>query len=207
MKVSWKINMIISAAATVAAFLAADRMLGYKWWVDTIIALILGGIVNQFILEDKKEDNEIEVVPGLTRKELKDILAAGRSWQEKFSVKARELETGHGKTAGEIREIADVVVILFKNFETDPRDLTTTDAHRLIHDHLPRAFRFVDAYARLATAGRLTGNEQEKLLAMEAKIKTIRDSFSRHLEGFRNNDFTSLEVEGETLETIYKLDI
>jgi len=62
-------------------------------------------------------------------------------------------------------------------------------------------------YAGLALAERLTDNEQAKLADMENKVSTIQESFSRHLEAFRNNDFTQLQVEGQSMETIYNLDI
>jgi 5-bromo-4-chloroindolyl phosphate hydrolysis protein len=207
MQVSWKINMLITAGVTVLAFLAADRFLDLRLWVDTLIALVFGGIVNQFFLHDRKEDSEVEVVPGLTRKELNLLLASGQDWTAKFSRLAQELQKGHRKTAGEIQEIADMVAALFRNFETDPKDLLTPGARRLVNDHLPRAHRFVDAYARLAVSGRLTQGESVKLAAMESKIATIRESLVKHLEGFRNSDFDALKIEGETLETIYRLDI
>ncbi|THB81460.1 MAG: hypothetical protein D3926_01860 [Desulfobacteraceae bacterium] len=207
MKVSWKLNMIISAAVTVGAFLAADRLLEFKWWVDTIIALVFGGIVNQLILQDKKEDHEIEMVPGLTRQEFKESMAIGKDWTRKMDRLAKSLEKSHARIAVDLHDISDMVATLFKNFETDPKDLVTTDARRLINDHLPRAHRFIEAYVTLRQAQRLSDNEQEKLTAMEDKITTIKESFAKHLEGFRNNDFTALAIEGETMETIYNLDI
>ncbi len=207
MQVNWKVNMVISALVTVGVYLLAESILDFKWWVDAMIGLFFGGIVNQLILRDKKEDHEIEVVPGLTKKELKDALVKGRDWNRQIHGLAGGLDKTHPRTAAALNDTADMVTHLFENFEKDPRDLTTTNARRLIHDHLPRALIFIQAYARLAAAGRLTDNEKQKLAAMEEKITTIRDSFSRHLEGFRNNDFNALQVEGETMETIYNLDI
>jgi 5-bromo-4-chloroindolyl phosphate hydrolysis protein len=207
MKVSWKINLLITTGVTVTAFLACDGLLSFRWWADAAIALTLGGIVNQFFLTDREEDHEIEVIPGLTRKAFKEILASGRDQAARLSELAGRLHASHRETAGDVQEIADVVATLFRNFETDPRDAVSTGAQRLLNDHLPRALRFVEAYVRLATAGKLTAGEKDKLSAMESKVGTIRDSFTRHLEGFRTNDFDALKVEGETLETIYRLDI
>lgn len=207
MQVNWKVNMIISALVTMGAYFAADTILEFKWWVDVIIALFFGGIVNQLILRDKKEDSEIEVVPGLTRQELKDTLALGRNWTNMIEKLAKELDRTHPETAVKVRDIAGTVSALFINFEKDPKDLTTNNARRLIYDHLPRAHNFLIAYAGLALAERLTDNEQAKLADMENKVTIIRESFSRHLEAFRNNDFTQLQVEGQSMETIYNLDI
>lgn len=207
MPVNWKVNMVISALVTVGAYFAADTFLEFKWWVDVIIALFFGGIVNQLILRDKEEDSEIEVVPGLTLQELKDTQALGRDWTQKLEKLARQLDRVRPDTAAKIRDISATVSTLFTNFEQDPKDLTTNNARRLINDHLPRAHKFLAAYTGLAAAGRLTGNEQAKLADMENKVTTIRESFSRHLEAFRNNDFTQLQVEGQSMETIYNIDI
>ncbi|WP_462269512.1 5-bromo-4-chloroindolyl phosphate hydrolysis family protein [Desulfobacter sp.] len=207
MQVNWKVNMVISALVTVGAYFAADMMLEFKWWVDVIISLFFGGIVNQLILRDKKEDSEIEVVPGLTRQELKETLALGRDWVNKLEKLTTQLDRAHPDTAVKIRDIAATVSTLFTNFEHDPKDLTTNNAKRLINDHLPRAHKFLMAYSGLACARRLTDNEQAKLADMERKITTIRESFSKHLEAFRSNDFTQLQVEGQSMETIYNLDI
>ncbi|WP_287127128.1 5-bromo-4-chloroindolyl phosphate hydrolysis family protein [Desulfobacter sp.] len=207
MQVNWKVNMVISAMVTVGAYFAADTFLEFKWWVDVIIALFFGGIVNQLILRDKKEDSEIEVVPGLTRQELKEKLTLGRDWTKMIEKLARELDRTHPETAAKVRDITGTVSALFTNFEKDPKDLTTNNARRLLNDHLPRAHKFLTAYAGLALAERLTDNEQAKLADMENKVSTIQESFSRHLEAFRNNDFTQLQVEGQSMETIYNLDI
>lgn len=207
MLVNWKVNMVISALVTVGAYFVADTMLEFKWWVDVIISLFFGGIVNLLILQDKKEDSKIEVVPGLTRQELKDTLALGRNWVKNLENLASQLDHVHPETAVKIRDIAITVTTLFTNFEHDPKDLITNNARRLIDDHLPRAHKFLTAYAALACAGRLTDNEQAKLAGMETKIITIRESFSKHLEAFRNNDFTQLQVAGQSMETIYNLDI
>lgn len=207
MAVNWKINMVISALVTVGAYFAAESFLEFKWWVDVIIALFFGGIVNQLILRDKKDDSQIEVVPGLTRQELKETLALGRDWAKKLETLARQLDRQRPDMAAKTRDIASTVSTLFTNFEQDPKDLTTNNARRLINDHLPRAHKFLTAYAGLALAGHLTDNEQAGLKEMENKITTIRESFSKHLEAFRNNDFTQLQVEGQSMETIYNLDI
>lgn len=207
MQVNWKVNMVISALVTMGAYFAADIFLEFKWWVAVIIALFFGGIVNQLILRDKKEDSEVEVVSGLTRQELKDALTLGRDWTKMIEKLAKELDRTHPDTAAKVRDIAETVFALFGNFEKDPKDLTTNNARRLINDHLPRAHKFLTAYAGLALAERLTENEQAKLADMENKITTIRESFSKHLEAFRNNDFTQLQVEGQSMETIYNLDI
>jgi len=199
--------MVISALVTMGAYFAADIFLEFKWWVAVIIALFFGGIVNQLILRDKKEDSEVEVVSGLTRQELKDALTLGRDWTKMIEKLAKELDRTHPDTAAKVRDIAETVFALFGNFEKDPKDLTTNNARRLINDHLPRAHKFLTAYAGLALAERLTENEQAKLADMENKITTIRESFSKHLEAFRNNDFTQLQVEGQSMETIYNLDI
>ncbi len=207
MQVNWKVNMVISALVTVGAYFAADTILGFKLWVDVVIALFFGGIVNQLILRDKKEDSEIEVVPGLSRQELKQTLVLGRDWTKKLEKLAKQLERPRPGISEAVRDISETVATLFANFEKDPKDLTTNNARRLISDHLPRAYKFLSAYADLATAGRLTENETAKLAAMENRITTIKESFSRHLEAFRSNDFTQLQVEGQSMETIYNLDI
>ena len=38
----------------VITYFAADTILEFKWWVDVIIALFFGGIVNQLILRDNR---------------------------------------------------------------------------------------------------------------------------------------------------------
>ena len=207
MQVNWKVNMVISALVTVGAYFAADTVLDFKLWVDVVIALFFGGIVNQLILRDKKEDSEIEVVPGLSRQELKQTLVLGRDWTKKLEKLAKQLERPRPGISEAVRDISETVATLFANFEKDPKDLTTNNARRLISDHLPRAYKFLSTYADLATAGRLTENETAKLAAMENRITTIKESFSRHLEAFRSNDFTQLQVEGQSMETIYNLDI
>ena len=207
MLVNWKTNMVISALVTVGAYFLAETLLEFKWWMDVIIALSSGGIVNQLILQDKKEDHGIEVVPGLSRKEFKDTLILGLEWTIKIDKLARKLDHASPDSAAKIKDIAEIIYTLFINFEQDPKDLITNNARCLINDHLPQAHRFLTTYAGLATAGQLTENEQVKLSNMEEKIITIRESFSRHLEAFRNNDFTALQVEGNAMETIYNLDI
>ena len=207
MALNWKLNMIISAVVTVLCFLASDKLLSFKWWVDVVIALAFGGIVNLFILQDKKEDHEIEVVPGLSKHELNETLKKGREWAMSIAGVSKKLKPHQPETAARILEISHTVDAIFSNFQTDPGDLTSVNATRLLHDHLPRAHRFMESYSALASAKKLTPAEQEKLGVMEGRIATIGDTFTKHLEGFRNNDFTSLEVEGETMETIYKLDI
>ncbi len=147
------------------------------------------------------------MVPGLTRKELKDALVLGRDFTRKINQIGKGLESARPDTAAKIHDIAAMVSELFVNFEKDPKDLATNNARRLLNDHLPRAHKFLSTYAGLAAAGRLTENETAKLSTMEGKITTIKESFSRHLEAFRSNDFTNLQVEGKTMETIYNIDI
>ncbi|MGD8663016.1 MAG: hypothetical protein PVH37_23945, partial [Desulfobacterales bacterium] len=105
MQVSWKVNTIISVAVCVGAFLAADWLLSFKWWIDLIIGLVFGGITNIFFLQDKKEDHEIEIVPGLSREDLKKALAEGPAWGAKIADLARRLDAAQPKTASVIDEI------------------------------------------------------------------------------------------------------
>jgi 5-bromo-4-chloroindolyl phosphate hydrolysis protein len=207
MQLSWKVNTAISVAVCVGAFLAADRLLSFKWWFDLVIGLVFGGIVNVFLLQDKKEDYEVEIMPGLSREDLKKALAEGVAWREKVEGITRRLGAVQPKTAGVIDEIGRTVEAIYHNFEQDPGDLLTKDARRFRDSHMQRAFKYMDGYTRLAMSQGLTAGELQKLSEMEARIEDINYSFTRLLEAFRRHDLDKLAVEGEAMETIFNLDI
>jgi 5-bromo-4-chloroindolyl phosphate hydrolysis protein len=207
MQVSWKVNTAISVAVCVGAFLVADWLLSFKWWVDLIIGLAFGGITNIFFLQDKKEDHETEIMPGLSREDLKKALAEGPEWRGKIDDIARRLSALQPKTAGLIDQISRTVEAIYDNFRQDPGDLLTKDARRFRESHMQRAFKYMEGYSRLATAPGLTAGEQHRLSEMEVKIKDINNSFTRLLEAFRRHDLDKLAIEGEAMETIFKLDI
>jgi 5-bromo-4-chloroindolyl phosphate hydrolysis protein len=207
MQLSWKVNTAISVAVCVGAFLAADYLLSFKWWIDLVIGLVFGGITNIFFLQDKKEDHEIDIMPGLSREDLKRALAEGPAWQKKIAGIARRLGDTQPKTASVIDQIGRTVEAIYRNFEQDPSDLLTKDARRFRDSHMQRAFKYVEGYTRLATAPGLTAGELEKLTEMEARIGEINNSFTRLLEAFRRHDLDNLAIEGEAMETIFNLDI
>ena len=207
MQVSWKVNTIISVAVCVGAFLTADWLLSFKWWIDLIIGLVFGGITNIFFLQDKKEDHEVEIVPGLSREDLKKALAEGPAWRAKIVDLARRLDAAQPKTASVIDEIGRSVEAIYQNFQQDPGDLLTKDARRFRDSHMSRAFKYMEGYTRLATAPGLTAGEIEKLTEMEVSIKDINNSFTRLLEAFRRHDLDKLAIEGKAMETIFNLDI
>jgi 5-bromo-4-chloroindolyl phosphate hydrolysis protein len=207
MQVSWKVNTTISVAVCVGAFLAADWLLSFKWWIDLVIGLVFGGITNIFFLQDKKEDHEVEIMPGLSREDLKRALAEGPAWRAKIADIARHLGAVQPKTASVFEQIGLAVEAIYHNFEQDPGDLLTKDARRFRESHMQRAFKYMEGYTRLATAPGLTEGELEKLTEMEAKIEEINNSFTRLLEAFRRHDLDNLAIEGEAMETIFNLDI
>jgi 5-bromo-4-chloroindolyl phosphate hydrolysis protein len=207
MQVSWKVNTTISVAVCVGAFLAADWLLSFKWWIDLVIGLVFGGITNIFFLQDKKEDHEVEIVPGLTKENLKNALAEGPAWRAKIADLARYLDAAQPKTASVIDQIGRSVEAIYQNFEQDPGDLLTKDARRFRDSHMHRAFKYMEGYTRLATAPGLTTSEIEKLTEMEARIEDVNNSFIRLLEAFRRHDLDNLAIEGKAMETIFNLDI
>jgi hypothetical protein len=207
MQVSWKVNTAISVAVCVGAFLAADWLLSFKWWIDLFIGLAFGGITNIFFLQDKKEDHEIEIMPGLSREDLKKALAEGPAWRAKIDYIVRRLDASQPNTAGVIVQIGRTVEAIYHNFEQDPGDLLTKDARRFRDSHMQRAFKYMEGYSCLATAPGLTAGELEKLTEMEARIEEINNSFTRLLEAFRRHNLDNLAIEGEAMETIFNLDI
>ncbi len=207
MQVSWKVNTAISVAVCVGVFFAADWLLSFKWWVDLVIGLAFGGITNIFFLQDKKEDHEIEILPGLSKADLNRALAEGPTWRAKIDDIAGRLGTTQPLTASVIGQIGLTVEAIYLNFKQDPGDLLTKDGRRFRESHMQRAFKYMDGYTRMATAPGLTESEKEKLTEMEAKIEEINNSFTRLLEAFRRHDLDNLAIEGEAMETIFNLDI
>jgi 5-bromo-4-chloroindolyl phosphate hydrolysis protein len=207
MSASWKANTVISVAVCVCAFLLSDWLLTFKWWVDLIIGLIFGGITNIFFLQDKKEDHEIEILPGLSKADLKRALSEGYLWKTRIQEIAKQLEEKEPKTAETIYRIGRTVAAIYQNFEQDPSDLLSKDALRFRDSYIERAFKYMDGYTRLATAPGLTDNELKQLVEMKAKIEEINSSFVRLLEAFRRHDLDKLSIEGEAMETIFMLDI
>jgi 5-bromo-4-chloroindolyl phosphate hydrolysis protein len=207
MKVSWKVNTAISVAVCVGAFLASDWLLAYKWWVDLIIGLVFGGITNFFFLQDKKEDHEVEVLPGLSKEDLKNALSEGLNWKIRIEEIAGRLRHIQPKTASIVDQIGGTVQAIYDNFEQDPGDLLSKDAYRFRDSHMERAFKYIAGYTQLSTAPGLTDNEKEKLTEMESRIAEIDKSFTRLLEAFRRHDMDKLSIEGEAMETIFNLDI
>jgi 5-bromo-4-chloroindolyl phosphate hydrolysis protein len=207
MKANWKINTAISVAVCVGVFLLSDWLLRFKWWIDLVIGLTFGGITNIFFLQDKKEDHEVEVLPGLSKAQMKKTIAEGSEWIAKIEEIARRLRERHPTTASVVDQIGQTVQSIYHNFEQDPGDLLTKDARRFRDSHMQRAYKYLDGYTGLAMAPGLTANEQAKLVEMEARIKEINTSFIRLLEAFRRHDLSNLAIEGEAMETIFNLDI
>lgn len=207
MQADWKVNTAVSVAVCVGAFLLSDWLLGYKWWVDLVIGLAFGGITNLFFLQDRKEDHEVDILPGLSRADFKQALAEGPVWQARIEALARRLQAPHPRTAATVHRIGRTVQAIYLDFREDPADLTTKNAMRFRKSHLERAVGYLEAYARLATAPGLTAAEREKLAGMESGIEAIDGSFTRLLEAFRRRDLDDLAVAGEAMETIFNMDI
>lgn len=185
-----------------AAFLLVGAVVwtNQVFWFSLIIS-IMTGVGVYFCIPVKKEDDQIEVAPGITKAQLNTALHLLEIHIEGF---IRISETCKKNNMN--RKIKDIAVTLEKirsKFEQDPHDLNF--AHQFLNQHLERGLKIVEQYNRLSAMD-LNDKNKKALDKAEQIIVRIKAYFTNFYQKCIQDDLLDFEVESETLDAVLDME-
>jgi 5-bromo-4-chloroindolyl phosphate hydrolysis protein len=168
--------------------------------INIIISLIIG-IVAYFLslgqlLYLKLHKKKGIRLKGIKDKKLKNILREGQKKLKRLKTLSRKIPDY--QIRNKVKEVHSVVIDIYENFKTDPRDIKK--ARTFLNYHLDAANTIITKYVQLKKRRTEIPELEETLKNAENLMDTIKQSFDQLLKKLMENDVMDLDVEIEVLK-------
>lgn len=194
----------VTLGAMISGFLLFPLDLYIGIVLDLLVCLVIGstiGLGTYLFLPRRKSDHEISVLPGVSKRDIKEAVKKCRDSAEKL----RNLViNASDEVRNEVCEIADWIDKISVEFERDPRDVVSSKG--LTDYYLDRLIGIVEDYVRLS--GTVQSDEQsEKLEQIRHKLLEFKPHFEKIHETCLANDLVGLQVTTQTLGDVLRSEV
>jgi hypothetical protein len=199
MKEIWRQLMAALAASVLLVVLAAGTPL--QLWVSAVLAV--GTYAGVYLTIPRcREDHEVEVAPGVTRKDLNDLLELLETHRQAFTRLGMQAR-GHQLT---LKSTADTMALTAGQLQQQLRGDAekVKQAGPFLAPYLKRGLEVFEQYAQLAAMPR--GDSLDRRLAeFDGHLERIAGGLTDFYERCLQKDLMELEVSSETLN--YMMDL
>lgn len=192
----------ILSGVTASVFLVGLTVLTSNvLWFNVLISAGIG-IGMYLTIPRKKDPDEIEIAPGITKAQLDFATKILVEYSEKFSnLKRQYFRASSSQTIDDIIKTLNEISV---HMEQDPRDLKNADF--FLNHYLEKSYEIVSQYLRLKQLYQKE-KDNRQIASMEKAVKNIHNGFKDFYQQCLQNDLIDFEVNVETLKSIASFDM
>lgn len=189
-------------SSAVSGVVGGVAFLGFLFGLDAPLIAALGagaaGFAGSWFLLAKAKSRVLTVDMGapVTQDQLDAVLEEGRARVKDILEHGKRIRNPRVKA--HVEKIADVVDRIYKNFETDPKDIKT--AKKFLNYYLETAIKIMDRYADLSEKGLVSAEAKQTLVRAEELLVKIHAAFEKQLARLYEDDVLDLDAEMQLLE-------